>query len=76
MKIPGQFSVTINMHSHGLDHNPVHTVSAPIKLVVQVVSSITDSQMLRVNTAPVMTSMANDLIAVGGYLTNAGSRAY
>ena len=59
------FEVELVCIATGLEHCPVHTVSASIKLIVQVVSPITDSQMLRVNTAPVMTPMANDLIAIG-----------
>ncbi len=55
-----------NLHSHRLDQHPVHTVGPPIQLIVQVISPVTDSQMGRVNTAPVMTPMANHLITIGG----------
>ena len=54
----------------GLEQSPpVYPVGPSIAIIVQIVSSITNSQVTRINAAAIMAEMADNLISVGGSLT-------
>ena len=60
------WSITISVgqlpHGHGFDSPPVHTISLPITLIIQVVPPVSDLEMVGVDAATVMTSVAHNLI--------------
>nr|WP_254447166.1 hypothetical protein [Ruegeria sp. HKCCA0235A] len=50
----------------GLKQTPIDTVRLPITLILKVISAVTDGQMAGIDTATVMATVADYLIAGGG----------
>ncbi len=61
---PSQHVGEADGHSHRLDDAPVHPVSASFPIIVQVIPSIPNGQMVRVQAPSVMAEMPDDLMAV------------